>query len=436
MEDFIQGLGLPGLRENLEIWVKTHFLVLDNAIQAGLIILAFLFGLYPGSLLRSVLQGEEDSGNRHGRLHSLRGHVAALTVPIIAFLLLWLIVGFGQWSDLLGHGLTRIAMSLTGAWIVIRLASNLIRNALLAQSLATMAWLIAALVSLGLYDAALAVLDSVGMTFGEARITLLSVARALLVFAALLWLAQLLSSAIERNIHRATSLTPSAQLLFAKITKIALISLAVLIAIGGLGIDLTALTIFSGALGIGVGFGLQKVASNLFSGLLLLMDRSIKPNDVIAVGATYGSVASLGARYTAVRTRDGIEYLIPNEELITQRVENWSHSDTALRLRVPVGISYNSDVRQAMELCHRAAAGVDRVLDDPPPRVLLQAFGESSIDLEIRLWIDDPAKGSANVKSAVLLRVWDLLRENGIEIPFPQRELHLKSSDIPLSPAS
>ena len=201
------------------------------------------------------------------------------------------------------------------------------------------------------------------------------------------------------------------------------------------GNHLTALTVFGGALGIGIGLGLQKVASNLVSGLTLLMDKSIKPNDVIAVGDTYGWIASLGARYAAVRTRDGIEHLIPNEELITQRVENWSHSDKTVRLKVPVGISYKSDVRLAMRLCLEAAGTVERVLAAPEPRCLLRGFGDSSVDLEIRIWIDDPEEGRANVMSEVLLGVWDRFHEHGIEIPFPQRDLHLKSSDVRLAVA-
>ncbi len=239
-----------------------------------------------------------------------------------------------------------------------------------------------------------------------------------------------ISGVLERRISRADSLTPSVRVLVAKLTKIVLITLAFLIAINTLGIDLTALTVFGGALGVGIGFGLQKIVGNLISGLTLLMDKSIKPNDVIAVGQTYGWIVSLGARYTAVRTRDGVEHLIPNEDLIAQRVENWTHSDGAVRLRIPVGVSYKSDVRLAMRLCVEAAQGVDRVLATPEPRCLLMGFGDSSVNLEIRLWIEDPQEGRSNVVSQVLLGVWDRFHEHEIEIPFPQRDLHLKSSDV------
>ena len=232
------------------------------------------------------------------------------------------------------------------------------------------------------------------------------------------------------------SLTPSVQVLVSKLIKIVLVSLAFLIAIGSLGIDFTALTVFGGALGIGIGFGMQRIISNLVSGLILLMDKSIKPNDVIAVGTTYGWISSLGARYASVRTRDGIEHLIPNEELIAQRVENWTHTDQAVRLRIPVGIAYKADVRLAMRLCLQAAGAVDRVVVTPEPRCLLRGFGDSSVNLEIQIWIDDPTNGRANVISEVLLGVWDLFREQEIEIPFSQRDLHLKSSDVPWAAVS
>ena len=152
---------------------------------------------------------------------------------------------------------------------------------------------------------------------------------------------------------------------------------------------------------------------------------------MIAVGETYGWIQSLGARYVSVVTRDGTEHLIPNEELITQRVENWSYSNSLVRLKVPVGISYNADLHKAIELVLQAARGAPRVLATPTPICLLKGFGDSSVDLELRFWINDPNNGVSNVKSDILLGVWDRFHEHGIEIPFPQRDLHLRSA-IPL----
>ena len=254
----------------------------------------------------------------------------------------------------------------------------------------------------------------------------MTVIEGLFSLAVLLWLATVCSRVLERRISRLPNLTPSVQVLFSKLLKIVLITIAIVAAIRTVGIDLTAFAVLSGAIGVGIGFGLQKAVSNLISGVMLLLDKSIKPGDVIAVGGTYGWVSSLGARYVSVVTRDGIEHLIPNEDFITQGVENWSYSNSKVRLKIPIGISYKSDVRKAQGLCLDAAAEVSRVVADPPPVCPLKGFGDSSVDLELRIWIEDPQNGVSNVKSEVLLLVWDKFHEHGIEIPFPQRDLHLK----------
>jgi small-conductance mechanosensitive channel len=217
--------------------------------------------------------------------------------------------------------------------------------------------------------------------------------------------------------------------LFSKLLKIVLVAIAIVVALQSVGIDLSAFTVFTGALGVGIGFGLQKTVSNLISGVMILMDKSIKPGDVIEVAGTYGWVNSLGSRYASVITRDGIEHLIPNEELITQRVSNWSFSNSEVRVKIPVGVSYNADVRKAMELCLEAAADVERVLDTPKPACLLKGFGDSAVDLELRIWINDPRNGVSNVKSQVLLGVWDRFHAHAIEIPFPQRDIHIKTPE-------
>ena len=217
-----------------------------------------------------------------------------------------------------------------------------------------------------------------------------------------------------------------------KLLKLVLLSVAVLFALSTIGVDLTALAVFGGAVGVGIGLGLQRIVANLISGVILLLDRSIKPGDVIAIGETFGWIQSLGARYTAVRTRDGTEFLIPNEDLITTQVENWSHSDVKLRLKIPVGIAYSCDPHFAIKLCNEAAAKCARVLDNPGPNTLLRGFGDNSVDLEIRFWINDPQNGRGNITSEILLNVWDAFKEHDIEIPFPQRDLHLRSGDAPI----
>ncbi len=431
MNDLIRWLEAQEIRASVEGWFSTHVLALDNMVQATLIALAVLIGLILGPRLRRIATPALEHRSRGPGVPGLTARLAELSTPIAIMALLWVAVAAAE-TQLFGNHLTRTAASLGSAWVVIRLVSGVIRNETLSRLTAWTAWILAALATLGLFEATIAFLGAMAISFGEIRISALDVIQSAVAVGVLLAIALPATRLLERRIGHASNLTPSVQVLVVKLVRIALVVLAFLIAIGSLGIDLTALTVFGGALGIGIGFGLQRIVSNLISGLILLTDKSIKPNDVIAVGDTYGWIVSLGARYAAVRTRDGVEHLIPNEDMIIQKVENWTHSDTAVRLRIPVGISYQSDVRQAMDLCVKAAAAAERVLTEPEPRCHLFGFGDSSVNLEIRIWIRDPSNGRANVISEVLLGVWDLFHEHGIEFPFPQRDLHLRSSDVAL----
>lgn len=317
------------------------------------------------------------------------------------------------------------AVSLLTAWIIIRLGTSFVADPGWSRAIAVVAWTLAALDIVGLLDPTLVVLENMALTFGETRISVLDVGKALIALAVLFWLANFTSGVVERRLTKMSGLTPSVQVLFGKLFKISLFVVAFVLAMNSVGIDLTAFAVFSGAVGLGIGFGLQKVVSNLISGVILLLDKSVKPGDVIAIGETYGWINSLSARYVSVITRDGTEHLIPNEELISQRVENWSYTDQLVRQRIPIGVSYSSDVKRAIELSIEAAKAEDRVLDNPAPVCLLKGFGDNSVDLELRIWLRDPQNGLANIKNLVLLRIWDLYNEHGIEFPFPQRELHL-----------
>ena len=265
---------------------------------------------------------------------------------------------------------------------------------------------------------------------GDTPITAYGVITGVITAVLLIWGAQLLARASEQSLRRVDQLNPSLQVLFSKIIRITLLTVAVLIALASAGIDLTALAVFSGALGVGLGFGLQKVVSNFVSGIILLMDRSIKPGDVIETQGTYGWINKLAARYTSVVTRDGTEYLIPNEDVITQPVINWSHSDRNVRRRIPVQVSYSSDIKKAMALMVDAAQDTARILDKPAPKTLLRGFGSDGVDLELRFWIDDPFNGVSNVASEVMVKIWDLFHENGIEFPFPQRDVHITADSV------
>ena len=236
------------------------------------------------------------------------------------------------------------------------------------------------------------------------------------------------------GLARVTRLDQTRRLLAEKIVTIGVWGMAILIGIDLLGIDLTALTVFSGAFGLAIGFGLQKTFGNLIAGIILLMDKSIKPGDVIAIAdqagvSTFGQIRKIGIRAVSITTRDQKEYLIPNENLMINQVENWSYSSRNVRMQVPVGISYHADIDKAEELMLEAALSCDRVLKSPPPTVWLGGYGDSSVNFIIHVWITDPEAGTGNVKSAVLKKLWHLFQEHEIEIPFPQRDINLRNAE-------
>ena len=291
----------------------------------------------------------------------------------------------------------------------------------------TTVWVVVALYFLGWLPLIKENLDSVGFTIGQGRITLLSVINFILLVALFFTLAVWISSSIERRLLASNTLNASLKVALTKLVKMIFIILAIVIALDTAGIDLTALTIFGGALGVGLGFGLQRITSNFISGFILLFDKSIKPGDVISIGDKFGWVQELRARYVVVQDRDGVDTLIPNENLITTEVINWSYRDRNVRLKAPISISYHDDPELAMKLMVEAALATERVLTNPPPVARLMNFGNDGIELECRIWINDPEMGINNVRSDLNLNMWKKLKESGITIPFPQRDVYIKS---------
>lgn len=406
-------------------WLLANVLVLSTGIQAIVVLICLAAARLVAPRLRRRIEGWAAKDTIGRPFRAALQALANATLPIIWLLLQWSSVIIANAAGWPSHLITIVA-SLLNAWVIISLTSGVIRDPTWRRAIAFFAWTVAALNIVGLLDDTIAILDSLALSIGELRVSALGVLKGVISLALLLWAASVASRVFEKRINSVATLTPSVQVLFSKILKIVLFTIAIVAALSSVGIDLTAFAVFSGAVGVGIGFGLQKVVSNLISGVILLLDKSIKPGDVITVGDTYGWINSLGARYASVVTRDGTEFLIPNEDLITQQVVNWSFSNNAVRLNMPIGISYSADVRLAIRLCLEAAAEVPRVIGEPRSACLLRGFGDNSVDLELRIWIEDPQNGTANVRSEVLLLVWDKFHEHNIEIPFPQRDLHLK----------
>jgi small-conductance mechanosensitive channel len=401
-------------------WLAANVFALDNVAQLAIVLVALGIAVLAARRLPASLP-QPALGTFAGLWNVLRPLAAALIWLVLAWLALLVAKVAHRPSHLLD-----ILVSLLTAWVVIRVFSLAAPSARLARLMTWAAWLIAALSILGLLEPTIGMLDAVALETPRLRISLYSVIKSALVLAVLLTIANSVTRAVGARIRTSRTLSPSAQVLFTKGVRATLVSVAFVIGVHSLGIDLTAIAVVFSALGLGAGFGLQKVISNIVSGVVLLIDQSIRPGDVISVSGTYGWVTALGGRYVSVVTRDGVEHLIPNEWLISERVENWTHTNSHTRLKIPVRVAYDTDVHRAIDICVEAACGTERVLAEPECRCLLVAFGDNGLELEVRIWIGDAHNGVQNVKSAVLLRIWDRFREAGIRVPYPQREVSMR----------
>ncbi|MBS0535055.1 MAG: mechanosensitive ion channel [Proteobacteria bacterium] len=330
--------------------------------------------------------------------------------------------------------LVGVAVSLATAWVVIALVAGLIRNQFVHRVVAIAAWTFAALDILGLRSAVREALDSYAVVIGGLRLSALVVIKAAILLLIAMWVANTVSDFVERRLRSVTDLTPSVQVLIGKVARILFIALAIVIVLSSVGIDLSALAFFSGAIGVGLGFGLQKIVSNFISGIILLADKSIKPGDVITIGDQVGWVTNMGARYTSVDTRDGREILVPNEDFVTQQVINWSYSNNRMMLKSTFGVSYDSDPHHVRKVAVAAALRVPRVLHDPEPVCYFEEFGDSSLNFSLRYWIADPDNGIITVRAPVMLALWDAFKEEGIEIPYPVRDVRITRQAAPDTP--
>jgi small-conductance mechanosensitive channel len=390
------------------------------AVIAAVGLLAWLAGRYAGPWLADFW---ERKAGAHGE--GIQARICAMMRYWIVALGMMLALRLYPWP-LMATWL----LGMAGAAGAALLVKSFVRGLNLARWIA---WLLAAFAfaalladSVGGAVPLTAALDQAGFTLGSRRFTLLALIQIVIGLLALYAAVRLAIRLTGQSIKRSRGLDPTQQLLAQKLAGLAIIAAAFFIGIDLAGIDLTALAVFSGALGLAIGFGLQKTFGNLIAGIILLMDRSIKPGDVISVGESFGSVNKIGVRAVSIVTRDGKEYLIPNELLMTQEVVNWSYSTRDVRISIPVGIAYDCDVALAQKLMIEAADASPRVLDSPQPAVWMVGFGENAIEHEIRVWISDPEAGLGSVRSEILGRLLDLFRANGIKVPYPQREVRVR----------
>jgi small-conductance mechanosensitive channel len=407
--------------------------LLQIAVIGGVVLL----GWWIAGLLRPRLSSATPPDDLHGRLRE----AAWVAVPYAVVLLLL------ATADGLLHATgaparyVDVAVQLTALLLLIRLVVYVLRISLGSRArikgwgtpISVIVWVFLSLHLLGLGDSVIAMLDGIGITLGKTRISVWSVAKLIVTVSVFVIAAMWISRWLERHVLKLDALAPTMRIGIAKFVQAFLVGLSVLVGLNAAGLDLTTLNVLTGAIGIGLGFGLQSIAANFVSGFVLLMDRSIKPGDVISFTGTtgtategFGWVEELRGRYVVVRDRDGVATLVPNQNLITNSVVNWSYTDPRVRLKLPVRVSYRDDPELAMRLMLEATVGHRRVIQDPAPVARLMSFGDHGIELELRFWIPDPHEGVNNVRSDVNRAIWRLFRQHGITIPVAQREVRLE----------
>lgn len=398
------------------------------SIAIGLYLLAYLLRVALGPRIRAWMATREGWPKWRMRILAV---IHQRLQAIFYVSLLWGSVGILRATTWPSRSyILSIIATLAIAWLAVTFSTRLIRSPLLRKIVRWGLLAFFTLQILGITTEAGRLLDSASVTVGDIRISLLLVLQGVVIVGVLVALARFASLRTSHAVRTNDDISPSMQVLIIKVLQVFLYGLAFYVGVKAIGLDLSGLAILSGAIGVGLGFGLQKVVSNLVSGVIILLDKSIKPGDVISLGDTFGWINTLGARYASVVTRDGKEYLIPNEDLITNQVVNWSHSNDYVRLDIYFGTAYNDDPHLVRKLAVDAAKDVNRVLSHyKMPVCHIVGFGDSSVDYILRFWIRDPTGGLTNIRGQVYLAIWDAFKEHDISIPFPQREVKMLGDD-------
>ena len=412
-------------------------------IEIGAVSLCLLAGGFVGAALRSRYERRRFKTPTALTWTYFASQGSVVATPALLALGLVILARSGLQAVHFDVTILDAAARLIGAYVAVRVAVLLFAASLGNKSwmqhwenrVTLFIWLAIAAEYLGWLDPIISTLDSFGVAAGKSRITLWSILKLLFTLTLFVLVAAWISRWVERRLKRLNTLAPSTRIGIAKFANAFLIALSILMGLNAAGVDLTALTVLTGAVGLGLGFGLQSIAANFVSGFVLLMDRSIKPGDVISLSGqsgtsteNFGWVQELRGRYVVVRDRDGVEMLVPNQQLISNAVINWSYTDPRIRLKLPIRVSYSDDPELALEILLTACKGQARVLHEPAPVSRLMHFSDSGIELELRFWISDPQEGVNNVRSEVNRAIWRLFKEHKITIPAAQREIVVRNS--------
>jgi len=363
--------------------------------------------------------------------HSLRVTIDSISTAVFTVLVALerLVMVHATWPS--RSYLLAMGAKLGAAWLVIRLITSVIRNPFIVRVVSISAWLVAALSIIGQLDTVVDALDSVSIVLGGLRLSPLVVIKLGVLLIAALWLTNIASNFVESRITRSGDLTPSIQVLLIKMVRLGLLVFAITLALSAVGINLSALAVFSGAVGVGIGFGLQKIVANFISGIILLADKSVKPGDLVTIGDNSGRISAMNTRYISVAAGDGREFLIPNEDLVTQKVTNWTYTDKNTLVKVNFGTNYDADPRLVCKLAIETAATTPLALKNKPPNCLLTEFAEAGMKFSLTFWVADPSDMD-KTKSEAMLSLWDAFKREGIRVPYPVRELRVRGGALPV----
>ncbi len=400
----------------------------DTFWQAGLLLFCLFVAWFAQRLIRErTPEGAGVWKIGHGGLRRLAFPLLSLTLVYVA-------------QQILQHTmhvqLLALAVPLLGSLAIIRFVFYILRLAFkeaewlsaFERSFSLVVACIVGMHIMGVLPDVIDFLESVEFSAGKQKLNLWIVLQGAITVLMAVLLALWIGGMAESRLMHSRGLDANLKVVFSRLTRALLLLMAVLISLPLVGIDLTTLSVFGGALGVGLGFGLQKIASSYVSGFIILLDRSIRLGNIIAVGDDRGQVTQITTRYTVLKNATGIEAIVPNEVLVSSVVRNESLTDTKMRVALPVQIGYGDDVERAMQILCDAARAQGRVLADPPPKAFLSAFADSGINLELGFWIADPHEGTQQLRSDINLSIWRAFKAAGIEIPFPQREIRLLNS--------
>lgn len=401
---------------SLPNWLMTNVFTFSTTIQFVIIIVCCVLGWFIAKRISNWLKQQGKTEDKNFIIAFFAQLHLSIDESLRLFcttLLLWIATALA-WVSTKPSDALNIVSALLSAWIFVKLLTGTISSYFWAKISATVIWFFAALYIIGWFKPFINILDATGFSLGNHQISILSLFKCGILITFLLWISDIFTKKADSLLSQTHALNHKQKKTLVKIIQFFFGSMAVIIGLNTLGIDLTAITVFGGALGVSIGVGLQRIFANMISGLVLHADKSVKIGDLIAVSDTVGWVNKIGVRYVSVISRDGKQHLIPNELLITSKIENWSYDSTSLRISIPISVSLNADKSTVKNILLECAQNNSHVLRNPEPMSLIKSFSGEKVDMELVVWINDPAYGLNIIRHELYESIWEKFKVNEI----------------------